>query len=409
MRQISIKAKVSILFGIVFLLVCAFFVLSLKFESDSYFKKQSLEQENIIGILMSDYFINSKVNLYDFLKNRGFRLIEDDNYTKNLQEYGEELFKMYTSTGFYNSVLFEDKLFLGFCNQNSQQFFYNESKNTNFKYIFFGFIASLCLATFLYISIIRSLLPIKKLHTEIVESKHGYQIKLQNFQNDEIGKIAFEFANIVQKNLDFTESRQFFLRAIMHELKTPIGKGRIIAEMLKEEKQKERLVGIFERLDALINEASKLESLLSKNYDLQIDSYHFRMILDLTEKILMLDHFDQKVSVDIYSDNLYEVDIEIFALMLKNLIENAIKYSSDGHCYIENYNDYILIKNKGEPLKQDFKKYLEAFVREKNTGVDGMGLGLYIVDHICKIQNFKLEYEYKNSYHFFRIRKQDRK
>lgn len=50
----------------------------------------------------------------------------------------------------------------------------------------------------------------------------------------------------------------------MHELKTPIGKGRIISEMIKEDRQKERLIAIFLRMDSLINEFAKIENLFSK-------------------------------------------------------------------------------------------------------------------------------------------------
>ena len=36
-------------------------------------------------------------------------------------------------------------------------------------------------------------------------------------------------------------SRQLFLRTIMHELKTPIGKGRIVSEMIEDDTQKEQI------------------------------------------------------------------------------------------------------------------------------------------------------------------------
>ena len=58
--------------------------------------------------------------------------------------------------------------------------------------------------------------------------------------DDEIANVAIEFNNAVCKIRELIRSRQLFLRTIMHELKTPIGKGRIISEMVQDEMQKSR-------------------------------------------------------------------------------------------------------------------------------------------------------------------------
>lgn len=62
--------------------------------------------------------------------------------------------------------------------------------------------------------------------------------RLNENEQDEIGQVAVEFDNAVCKIRELIRSRQLFLRAIMHELKTPIGKGRIVSEMVANETQK---------------------------------------------------------------------------------------------------------------------------------------------------------------------------
>ena len=47
--------------------------------------------------------------------------------------------------------------------------------------------------------------------------------RLNENEQDEIGQVAVEFDNAVCKIRELIRSRQLFLRAIMHELKTPIG------------------------------------------------------------------------------------------------------------------------------------------------------------------------------------------
>ncbi|MBL1244361.1 MAG: hypothetical protein COA39_008230 [Sulfurimonas sp.] len=75
--------------------------------------------------------------------------------------------------------------------------------------------------------------------------------------------MANEFNNAAKKISALIESRNLFLRNIMHELKTPITKGRFSVEMLEDTKHKERLLNIFIRMDSLINEMALVEEISS--------------------------------------------------------------------------------------------------------------------------------------------------
>ncbi|HEC1809698.1 TPA: HAMP domain-containing histidine kinase, partial [Campylobacter lari] len=214
---------------------------------------------------------------------------------------------------------------------------------------------------------------------------------------------SFEFDHAINKIQELVKSRQFFLRMIMHELKTPIGKGRIVCEMLDNQKQKDRLVAIFERLELLIDEFGKIEKVLSRNCQLNLQTYHLSLILEQAEDYLMRDDFYQKVKITYKEDTMIVADLELFSLMLKNLIDNAIKYSVDKACEIICSGDYIIVRNKGIQLKKTFDYYLKPFVREHNTQVEGMGLGLYIINNICNLHGYNLTYSYEDGYHTFKI------
>ena len=121
----------------------------------------------------------------------------------------------------------------------------------------------------MYVSIFKSIAPLKTLSSQIRKFACGdLEIECKSNSNDEIGEVANEFDRAVKKIHDLINSKQLFLRTIMHELKTPIGKGRIVAEMLEDATAKKRLVGVFARLDLLISEFSKIEQITSKRYDL---------------------------------------------------------------------------------------------------------------------------------------------
>ena len=81
--------------------------------------------------------------------------------------------------------------------------------------------------------------------------------------NDEISEVADAFYTAVMQIKKLNESRQLFLRNIMHELKTPITKGRITAEMIPEDKYQKRLISVFEKLEELINEFAAVEEATS--------------------------------------------------------------------------------------------------------------------------------------------------
>ena len=165
----------------------------------------------------------------------------------------------------------------------------------------------------------------------------------------------------------------------MHELKTPIGKGRIVSEMVQNETHKSRLIAIFERLDMLINEFGKIEQLLSKNYALNYQESYFSNILEQARDMLMLDKFEEKVSVDIRQDILLRVDFGLFSLAIKNLIDNALKYADDKKAQVICDKYGIVVRNLGKPLQNPIEYYLQAFIREKGNKSGGMGLGLYII------------------------------
>lgn len=109
------------------------------------------------------------------------------------------------------------------------------------------------------------------------------------------------------------------------------------------------------------------------------------------------------MSVDIRQDILLRVDFGLFSLAIKNLIDNALKYADDKKAQVICDKDGIVVRNLGKPLQNPIEYYLQAFIREKGNKSGGMGLGLYIIDHICQMHKFSLKYSYEDGYHAFKI------
>lgn len=402
-KNYSIYTKLIVLFIVTFFLICVLFVVLLKIEENAYSEEETLKQENLIKNLFISYENTSGVEIGAYLENSGFNAIRNPDLVKTIRDNGQSLFKADGKLCTLSSLKYLNNLYFDIQCKDFHGLYKKNTSDRVYNLLLIGFFSFSLLVVFMYFSVLKSLEPLKKLRKQVAEAANGEQPDFLDYQEDEVGKIAFEFQKAFKKNQELIQSRQLFLRTIMHELKTPIGKGRIISEMIKEDKQKKRLVTIFLHMDSLINELAKIENLFSKNYNLHFEPSHFSAILEKAKKHLMRDDFNKVVKVDIRYDALINVDIEIFSVILKNLIDNALKYSNNGTCELVCCKECFAIKNPGKPLTEPIEHYLEAFTREKHNEVKGMGLGLYMVSEVCKLHNFNLIYFYDDSKHCFKI------
>lgn len=375
-RNYSIYTKLVILFVVTFFLVCVLFIVLLKIESNTYSEEEGFKQESFIKNIINSYGNASGVDIGAHLNNSGFVAIQNDYFVKIARLEGQSLFRAGNGENActLTSLKYQNKLYLDVQCKDFSALFEEDTNNRVYNLLLIGFFFFSFLVVFMYFSVLKSLEPLKKLRKQVAEVANGGKADFENYQEDEVGKIALEFQKAFKKNQELIQSRQLFLRTIMHELKTPIGKGRIISEMLQEEKQKERLIDIFLRMDSLINEFAKIENLFSKNYNLQFKPVHFSTILNEAKDYLMRDDFNRVVKLNLKHDALINVDMEIFPLILKNLIDNALKYSSNGTCELYCCKECFVIKNPGNPLREPIEHYFEAFTREPYQKVKGYGL-----------------------------------
>jgi two-component system OmpR family sensor kinase len=269
-----------------------------------------------------------------------------------------------------------------------------------FFWLFVLFFIDLALIWFFYF-LYKKLKPLIKLKNEINKFSEGnLDIDTSAKGEDEISQVSNEFNNAIKKIRDLNSSRKLFLRNILHELKTPITKGKLISDTLDSSKRKDILQRAFLRLEYLLEEFVKLEELTSGQIELDKKEYRVVDLIDQALDILLVD----REKIEIYSNpTKINVDYELFAISLKNLIDNAMKYNSKGKPEIVIKEDCLIIKNHGKPLKKTFEEYLQPFNREYESIDKGLGLGLYITDSIIKHHGFNLFYYYSNDYHIFKI------
>lgn len=281
----------------------------------------------------------------------------------------------------------------------SAMLFKYSPKNSFLNFYLITFLAVIVLGL-MFIMIFKALFPLKILHSNIKKFANGdLDISCRLEQKDEIGELAQEFDNAVAKIRALNESRMLFLRSIMHELNTPITKGRLISAMLEEGITKERLVSVFKRFEVLIKEFAKLEQMNAKAYKMQKREFLLEEVIAEAKAMLLIDK-DEKVVLQTQGD-LMKADFDLFALVLKNLFDNAIKYGADKKVYVRSVRQDLWISNRGEPLKAEFAEYFKPYFKEDNS--QGFGLGLYIIKNVLESQKFGIDYVYQDGFNCFII------
>jgi two-component system OmpR family sensor kinase len=271
-----------------------------------------------------------------------------------------------------------------------------------FPQILFPFL-TFAFVIMLYIGIIRSILPLKTLREKIKHFANGnYDITCKSTNKDEIAALANEFDSAVFKIKSLRDSRQLFLRNIMHELKTPITKGKLAAEMIEDATYTNILQNVFKRQEALLVEFSRIEKLSADELKLDIKRYHIEDIVDFALDIL--DDKHENITCNLTPVEL-NVDFELFGVVLKNLLDNGVNYSHDHRVTLSNDAKTITISNHAPALEFPIERYAEPYFLEgkKQKSSRGLGFGLFITWHVIRLHGMRLQYNREGEMNHFVI------
>ena len=277
----------------------------------------------------------------------------------------------------------------------------NELKPYNFLNLLWAYSTIFFIISFSFVLVLQKLRPLIRLRKKIELYGDGnMNISFKTRSVDEIGAVANELEKTRQKINNILESRTLFLRNLMHELKTPIAKGTIATQMLDSQKQRERFSSIFKRLETLVNEFALIEEVTSVNDTKDFQDYRLLDVIDGAIDMAMVDQENVTIK-NITGDIKVHVNYRLYTTAIKNMIDNAMKYSRDSHItIIVNENDELCFESYGKRLEHPLQYYIEPFTKD-NPSKNSFGLGLYLVDSILKAHNQVLAYEYENGINRF--------
>lgn len=325
------------------------------------------------------------------IRDQGRALIEDKLLRRTFQSGNIEIFT------------YEDHYFYAYKMHDMYYYRSDQPMTPYMTYIFVTFALVLVALIFLYRYISGSIEPLRHLHSQIrrfAEGEHEIDTKVEG--SDEVAQVANAFHESVQKIESLQRSRSLFMRNVMHELKTPISKGKLLTHLLDTDpKDKALMSDLFEQMQGHLNDLARVESLTARNLELDIRAYAAVDVVDQAIDLLGVDRTELEEHIN---EEMILVDFNLFAYALKNLIDNALKYASSKPIHITFKEECLTISNTGTPFKEHFTTYLKAYQRDTSQhSLEGMGLGLYIVNEILTRHGHELTYEYRDDMHHFSI------
>lgn len=197
------------------------------------------------------------------------------------------------------------------------------------------------------------------------------------------------------------QQRGDMISAIAHEFRNPIASIIGYAQTLQEDKDiPPSLHDKF--LGKICNNGDKIEALLGRlvlwnKFESGETTLHKSKIdlLNLTQEIrsILLDDKYKNREIIIQGESLeVEADRTLMEIVIKNLIENALKYSKEDVVVTLAENRFS-VADKGVGIsKDDIEKVTKKFYRSGTHNWDNsMGLGLSIVKKILELHDSKLE------------------
>lgn len=249
----------------------------------------------------------------------------------------------------------------------------------------------------------------RRLFAPIEEIKYGverigagdldHRIDVQ--RRDELGELGRSInamADDIQKMLD---SKRQLLLAISHELRSPLTRAKVALEMIDDARQRDEINRDLDEMESLIAELLETERLSNRHAVLNKSD---ASLSELIAAVVNEGFKDGGLRLDLPAQEVSaSVDVARSKLLLKNLIDNALRHNPDA-----TQPPLVTLSQRGDEAVvtvRDFGKgiapeqiihltepfYRVDAARQRQTG--GYGLGLYLCRMIAEAHGGRLTIE----------------
>jgi His Kinase A (phosphoacceptor) domain./Histidine kinase-, DNA gyrase B-, and HSP90-like ATPase. len=215
-----------------------------------------------------------------------------------------------------------------------------------------------------------------------------------------------------RRSNEIFEQQKRFIGNASHEIQTPVAICKNRLEILIDETELTEFQ--LEEIDKTLNTLDHI-SKLNKSLLLitKIDSDQFlnteeipisKMIQPiLTDLSEVYSYKSISTSLEADTDLSIKINKSLAVSLLSNLLKNGFIHNiKNGFIEAKTFDNKLVIRNTGIHQALDAKRIFERFYKD-NTKESSSGLGLSIVESICRKYNFDIQYAYDNGWHSFTV------
>lgn len=227
----------------------------------------------------------------------------------------------------------------------------------------------------------------------------------------EFAELNTALDRLVRHSIAAYKSQKEFTENASHELQTPLAilKNKLDI-LLQTDDLTERQYRIAEEMNKALVRSARINRnllLLAKIENKQFEGatlLHVDTLLHQSMETLY-EHFNEKqliVCHEIQAEVEVNGDSGLTEVMINNLLINAIRYTPPaGKIHIRLSTTKLVVTNSGTQTLDPDRLY-KRFSKAATTN-NGSGLGLSLVQEICKFQGWTVAYRFENNEHLFSI------
>ncbi|MEG3755122.1 ATP-binding protein [Psychromonas arctica] len=241
-------------------------------------------------------------------------------------------------------------------------------------------VTTFILLTFIYLIFYWQTKPLKNLASAVGEFSIDFtKPPLVEQGATEIVAATRAFNHMQQKLQSYIKDREEVFRSISHDLKTPITRLRLRAELLEDEKQTDAFNVDLEDLEMLVKAA--LQTVKDTNIHENIDNINIDKLLQQivgTQKDVIRLHINTK--------DTFRGKPHALKRALSNVIDNGVKYGATVDVFVKDsaHSLVITVRDQGPGIAEsDLSSIFTPYVRLHNDK-QGHGLGLGIARNIIQ-------------------------
>jgi signal transduction histidine kinase len=237
-------------------------------------------------------------------------------------------------------------------------------------------------------------------------------LKLEPSRINEFNDLNQAIEDLAETNYQAYLSQKEFTENASHEMQSPLAVFQSKLELLMQttplNEEQASLIADLAGASKRMFRLNKTLILLTKIDNDQFLEKETVSVRDILQKLIKQYEFQIASQSIRFSFNdageiLVEANRTLIEIMLGNLLSNSIRHNIPyGFVQVELNQKELTIHNSGKNIPLDSKKMFRRFQKESHDA-ESLGLGLEIVNKICALYQYHIQYQFSNQMHIFSV------